>query len=127
MKTSAGPSRSWSSAAASILLDDRSPERRELVKPEHFAVANAIGAAIAQVGGEVDRVFSLDRLSREEALDEAKREATSKAVAAGASPDTVEIVDVEEVPLAYLPGNATRIRVKAVGELELGRQRCGWS
>ena len=35
----------------------------------------------------------------------------------GAEPGTVEIVDVEEVPLAYLPGNATRIRVKAVGTL----------
>jgi hypothetical protein len=27
---------------------------------------------------------------------------------------------VEEVAPAYLPGNATRIRVKAVGDLELG-------
>jgi hypothetical protein len=35
----------------------------------------------------------------------------------GGIPGTVEIVDVEEVPLAYLPGNATRIRVKAVGAL----------
>ena len=32
----------------------------------------------------------------------------------------VEIVDVEDVPLAYLPGNATRVRVKAVGELHVG-------
>jgi hypothetical protein len=31
----------------------------------------------------------------------------------------VEIVDVDEVPIAYLPGNATRIRVKAVGDLLL--------
>ena len=31
--------------------------------------------------------------------------------------DSVEIVDVEDVPLAYLPGNATRVRVKAVGDL----------
>jgi hypothetical protein len=30
----------------------------------------------------------------------------------------VEIVEVEEVPLAYLPGNATRIMVKAVGDLK---------
>ena len=29
-------------------------------------------------------------------------------------------VDVEDVPLAYLPGNATRVRVKAVGELHVG-------
>jgi hypothetical protein len=25
------------------------------------------------------------------------------------------------VPIAYLPGDATRIRVKAVGDLDLGR------
>jgi hypothetical protein len=29
------------------------------------------------------------------------------------------VVDVEEVPLSYLPSSATRIRVKAVGELQL--------
>jgi hypothetical protein len=44
-----------------------------------------------------------------------------KAVAAGAEPHSVQIVDVDEVPLAYLPGNATRIRIKAVGDLLLSR------
>ena len=43
-----------------------------------------------------------------------------KAVAAGASPQSIEIVDVEDVPLSYLPGNATRIHVKAVGDLHGG-------
>jgi N-methylhydantoinase A/oxoprolinase/acetone carboxylase beta subunit len=103
----------------SILLGERLPGASQLVKPEHFAVANAIGAAIAQVGGEVDGVFSLDQLSRDEALEQAREQATEKAVAAGADRGSVEIVDVEEVPLAYLPSNATRIRVKAVGELSL--------
>ena len=37
----------------------------------------------------------------------------------GAVPESVEIVEVEEIPLSYLPGNATRIRVKAVGTLAL--------
>ena len=45
---------------------------------------------------------------------------TEAAVAAGARRDSIEIVDVEDVPLAYLPGNATRVRVKAVGELHVG-------
>ena len=40
-----------------------------------------------------------------------------------ARPPARAIVDVEDVPLTYLPGNATRIRVKAVGDLELGRLR----
>ena len=91
----------------------------EVIKPNHFAVANAVGAAIAQVSGEVDRVYSLAEIGREEALADAKSKAIEAAVAAGASRSTIEIVDVEDVPLAYLPGNATRVRVKAVGELHV--------
>jgi N-methylhydantoinase A/oxoprolinase/acetone carboxylase beta subunit len=122
MKTSAGDVPVVVVGGGSILLGDTLPGASELVKPDHFAVANAIGAAIAQIGGEVDRVFSLEQIPREEALERARAEATEKAVAAGASPGTVHIVDVEEVPLAYLPSNATRIHVKAVGDLELGRE-----
>jgi N-methylhydantoinase A/oxoprolinase/acetone carboxylase beta subunit len=92
----------------------------ELIKPNHFAVANAVGAAIAQVSGEVDRVYALAEISRAEALADAKAQATEAAVAAGARRDSIEIVDVEDVPLAYLPGNATRVRVKAVGDLHVG-------
>jgi len=91
-----------------------------LVKPPHFAVANAVGAAIAQVSGEIDRVYALADMSRDAALDHAKQAAREAAVTAGAARDSVEIIDIDDVPLAYLPGNATRIRVKAVGELNVG-------
>jgi N-methylhydantoinase A/oxoprolinase/acetone carboxylase beta subunit len=121
MKTSADPIPVVVVGGGSILLGDELPGTSALVKPDHFAVANAIGAAIAQIGGEVDRVFSLEGRSRDEALDEAKLEAIEKAADAGAGRETIRIVDVDEVPLAYLPGNATRIRVKAVGELRLER------
>jgi N-methylhydantoinase A/oxoprolinase/acetone carboxylase beta subunit len=40
-----------------------------------------------------------------------------EAITAGADRDQLEIVDIEDVPLAYLPGNARRIRVKAAGVL----------
>lgn len=72
-----------------------------------------------RLSGEVDRVYSLSEMSREEALADARRRANDAAVAAGAAARTIEIVDVEDVPLSYLPGNATRIRVKAVGELDV--------
>lgn len=89
-------------------------------RPPYFPVANAVGAAIAQISGEIDRVYALAELPREQALADAKRQATERAVEAGAVADSVEIVEVEEVPLAYLPSNATRIRVKAVGDLARG-------
>ena len=103
-----------------ILVGDTLNGVSALHRPEHAAVANAIGAAIAQVGGEVDRVFSLDAVPREQALAQAKEEATQHVLREGTLPDSVEIVEVEEFPLAYLPGNATRIRVKAVSTLALG-------
>lgn len=100
----------------SILVPDKIGDL-PVIRPEHFSVANAVGAAIGQISGEVDRIFSLDGKSREEALSEAKDEATKKAVAAGAKPDSIELLDQEDVPLAYLPGNATRIRLKVVGDM----------
>jgi N-methylhydantoinase A/oxoprolinase/acetone carboxylase beta subunit len=120
MRTSAEPIPVVGVGGGSVLVPDALPGAAKVHRPEHFAVANAIGAAIAQVGGEVDRVFSVDPGRRDAVLDEARQEAVDRAVAAGAHPHSVSIVDVEEVPLAYLPGNATRIRVKAVGELSLG-------
>jgi N-methylhydantoinase A/oxoprolinase/acetone carboxylase beta subunit len=102
----------------SILVKDRIGEL-DVVKPNHFAVANAVGAAIAQVSGEVDRVYALAEIGRAEALADARAKATEAAVAAGAREDTIEVVDVEDVPLAYLPGNATRVRVRVVGELNV--------
>lgn len=117
MKTSAALMPVVVVGGGSILIQRPIAGASEIVKPAHFAVANAIGAAIAQIGGETDRIFSLAEMSREQALERARQEATDRAVAAGADAGTVEIVEVEEVPLAYLPGNATRIMVKAIGDL----------
>ncbi|MEX0345211.1 MAG: hydantoinase/oxoprolinase N-terminal domain-containing protein [Rhizobiaceae bacterium] len=101
----------------SILVRDKVGEL-PVVKPENFAVANAVGAAIGQISGEVDRIFSLEKVSRDEALESARKKATEKAISAGAKPESIEILDQEDVPLAYLPGNATRIRLKVVGDLD---------
>jgi N-methylhydantoinase A/oxoprolinase/acetone carboxylase beta subunit len=120
VKTSAAPLPVVVVGGGSVLLPEALEGASRLIKPDHYPVANAIGAAIAQVGGEIDRVFSLASMARDDALDQARREAVEKAVAAGADAATVEVVDVEEVPLAYLPSNAVRVRVKAVGELRLG-------
>jgi N-methylhydantoinase A/oxoprolinase/acetone carboxylase beta subunit len=119
MKTSAEPIPVIVVGGGSILVSRPVEGASEMIKPDHFPVANAIGAAIAQVGGETDRIFALAEMSRDAALDKAKQEAIERAVTAGADAETVEIVDIEEVPLSYLPSNATRIRVKAVGDLNL--------
>jgi hypothetical protein len=101
----------------SILVPDRIPGISEIIRPEHFDTANAVGAAIAAVSGQVDRIFHLGPAGRQGAIDEACQEASEHAVAAGADPGTVEIIEVEEIPLAYLTSPSVRIRVKAAGAL----------
>ena len=119
MRTSADPLPVVAVGGGSVLLPDDLPGAGGVHRPDHFAVANAIGAAIAQVGGEVDRVYAIGSGRREAVVDEARQEAVDRAIAAGADPAGVRIVDFDEVPVPYLPGNATRIRCKAVGDLQL--------
>jgi N-methylhydantoinase A/oxoprolinase/acetone carboxylase beta subunit len=117
-RTSSEPLPVLTVGGGSVLIPGALPGFDDVRRPEHFAVANAIGAAIAQVGGEVDRVFQVPEGRRKTVLEQARAQAVERAERAGARPGTIGIVDVEEIPLAYLPGGATRIRVKAVGDLD---------
>ena len=117
LKTSPQPVPVVIVGGGSVLLGDRIDGASEVIRPPQAAVANAIGAAIAQVSGEIDRVFPMDGRAREAVLGEARAAAVQLAGAAGADPATVQIVEVDEIPLTYLPSNALRLRIKAVGDL----------
>jgi DUF917 family protein/N-methylhydantoinase A/oxoprolinase/acetone carboxylase beta subunit len=101
----------------SILVPDQIPGVSEIIRPEHFDAANAVGAAIASVSGQVDRIFHVGAGGRQAVLDEAQEDARERAIAAGADPDAVQIIEIEEIPLAYLTSPAIRVRVKAAGAL----------
>lgn len=92
--------------------------RGEVLKPENFGCANAIGAAIADASGEVDGLWPLEGTSREAAIEEAKAQAIDKAIEMGAKENEIEIVDMEAIPLTYLPGNIVRCKVKAAGPID---------
>jgi N-methylhydantoinase A/oxoprolinase/acetone carboxylase beta subunit len=117
VKTAKGDLTLIAVGGGSILIPDQLPGVNEVIRPEHFDAANAIGAAIASVSGQVDRIFHFGAGGRKAALDEASAEARDHAVAAGADPETVQIVELEEIPLAYLTSPAVRIRAKAAGAL----------
>jgi N-methylhydantoinase A/oxoprolinase/acetone carboxylase beta subunit len=90
---------------------------RELIAPDYASVANAYGAAIAQVGGEADLTFSLATITRPDALARAEREAHRRAVEAGARPGSIRTVELEDAGLTYLASHALRVRARAVGDL----------
>ena len=101
----------------SIVLPEDLAGARSVAKHEYGGVANAIGSAISKVSGVYERLINYDEVPREQALEKAKREAVELAVAAGAIRETVEFIDVEDVPLQYYPGNTCRVKVKAAGDL----------
>ncbi len=103
----------------SILVDWPVKSVSEVIRPKFSSVANAVGAAIAQVSGECERVVSISPGNREIVMEDVRDEARKKAIEAGATPESVEILELEQVPISYLPGNPTRIRAKAVGDLPI--------
>lgn len=114
MKTDAAPVPLLAVGGGAMLIPETMPGINEVVHVEHEAVANAVGAAIAQISGETDRIYR--DVSREEAIESAKSAAIAQAIKAGAAADTIKVIEVEDLPLSYLPGKALRARVRVVGE-----------
>ena len=103
----------------SVLFPTEMKGASQVYQPENGGVANAIGSAISQISGEIEKIYSINKENREEILKQAKELAISETIKAGADSEKVEIVDMESVPLAYLPGNATRVKIKAAGDLAI--------
>lgn len=89
----------------------------ELIRPDHFGAANAVGAALGEVAGQVEKIYRVDPSDQRASRADAAAEATERARLAGADPATIEVVAVEELPVAYSDGTAVLIRARAVGRL----------
>lgn len=103
----------------SVLVTEGLKAASKLYRPENAGVANAIGAAIAQVGGEAERLLSYRHMSREDAIADVTQAARRKAVAAGANGASLRAIDIEETAIPYMDEGATRVRVKVIGALAL--------
>ncbi|ACA39898.1 hydantoinase/oxoprolinase family protein [Lysinibacillus sphaericus] len=101
----------------SIIVPEKIQGVSTIVKSEFGGVANAIGASIAQISGQYEQIYIYSKEPREESLEDAQNKAVKQAVLAGALAETIELVEVEETPLAYHPENATRLKVKVVGKM----------
>ncbi|XP_033754425.1 uncharacterized protein LOC117337521 [Pecten maximus] len=163
MKTSAADLPVILVGGGTILLDQSKDLHgaSEVLKPMYYDVANAVGAALSQVSGSIDKVYSMSdfidqhelsaaiqtkkndldvtatkeeienaekdirksfyQKARERALEEAQTIAVDLLVDAGASRENIELVEKDETPLSYLPGNATRIQIKVVGDLNVSQ------
>ena len=115
MQTEAGDIKLIAVGGGAFLIPDKMAGVSQVIHVEHGDCANAVGAAIAQVSGECDQIFK--DLTRVEAISAAQGIANDRAVAAGAARATLSTIESEDMPLAYLPGNSVRVRVRVVGDV----------
>jgi N-methylhydantoinase A/oxoprolinase/acetone carboxylase beta subunit len=115
MKTEAGDVTLIAVGGGAFLVPDRMAGIGEVIRVPHGDCANAVGAAVAQVSGETDQIYR--DMTRAEAIAAAEAQAVERARASGADPATIQTIEIEDMPLAYLPGNALRVRVRVAGEM----------
>ncbi|WDK13196.1 hydantoinase/oxoprolinase [Colletotrichum graminicola] len=118
IKTSPDPVPVLLVGGGAILSPDNLRGASELIRPPFHDVANAVGAAIARVCGAVDIVQGTTHQTESQAIENAKKMAVERAVAAGAVPESIKIAEIETMPLQYV-ANQIRTLVKAVGDIDL--------
>ncbi|KAJ5321403.1 hypothetical protein N7476_004405 [Penicillium atrosanguineum] len=119
MKVSDSPVTLLLVGGGSIVQMDDLKDVAECIIPPHHDSANAVGAAIAKVAGEIDSIEILSDRDEKAVLEEAKEKAIEAAVARGADRADVKIVAIDKIPLQYVTNKATRLVIKAVGRLAL--------
>lgn len=120
MKTSARPVPAILVGGGHVLVSRSLKGVSELHRPEHASVANAIGAAIGQVGARVKRIVDYGENGREAIIKEVTDQVIDEVVAAGAIPDSVKVVEIEEMQMTYLQANSMSLKIRAIGDLEMG-------
>ncbi|KAH8692115.1 hypothetical protein BGW36DRAFT_303736 [Talaromyces proteolyticus] len=101
----------------SIICMDSLDGVAKCIIPPHHDSANAVGAAIAKVSGEVDVIEILENRDERVVVEAAKQQAIQAAIARGADKNDAKVVEVEKIPLQYVTNKAIRLVVKAVGKL----------
>ncbi|POR39400.1 Hydantoin utilization protein A [Tolypocladium paradoxum] len=117
MKVSAAPVHVLLVGGGALLVTEDLAGVDECIQPVHQGAANAVGAAIAKVSGEVDTVEILEARREKDVIDAACRRAVDLAVEKGAAREDVKIVEINRMPLQYMSQVTIRIQVRAVGKL----------
>lgn len=115
IKTSPEPVVVIAVGGGAFLVPDQMEGVSRVLHVPNGDVANAIGAASAMVSGEVDQIVT--GMERQQALDWGEALARARAKDSGADPASVSIMEREDIPVSYLPGNARRVRVRAIGSI----------
>jgi hypothetical protein len=119
MKVSAAPVHVILVGGGALLVTEDLDGVDKCIQPIHQGAANAVGAAIAKVSGDIDIIEILDGKDERAVLEAAQQKAIDVAVAKGAARESVQVVEVHKMPLQYVHNGAIRIQIRAVGPLSI--------
>ncbi|KAH8655435.1 hypothetical protein BX600DRAFT_469632 [Xylariales sp. PMI_506] len=117
MKVSAAPVHVLLVGGGSLLVTEDLSNVAKCERPIHHDAANAVGAAIAKVAGEIDVIEILEGRDEKAVIAAACEKAVQTAVQKGADPGSVKVVAIDKIPLQYTVNKAMRLIIKAVGAL----------
>jgi DUF917 family protein len=86
-----------------------------VIVPSHANIANAIGAATAQIAGIHTEIYNLDTISRDSAYDGAVKSATKKALHNGACSKSINIKNISVTEISYINNNSIKVAAKVAG------------
>lgn len=87
------------------------------IRPGDGDLAAAVGAAVAEAAGSVDRIFWQGTGGGQDSVTRARMLALDAALRAGADPRKLRETPVREALMTYVPVPAARLQVTAVGPL----------
>lgn len=119
MKISSAPVYVLLVGGGALLVADDLDGVEKCIQPIHQGAANAVGAAIGKVSGEVDVIEILEGRDEKAVVSATCQKAIDIAINKGAASDDVRIVEVNKMPLQYVDNGAMRIQVRAVGKLRV--------
>ncbi|OBR05669.1 hydantoinase [Colletotrichum higginsianum IMI 349063] len=119
MKVSAAPVHVLLVGGGALLVTEGLDGVEKCIQPIHQGAANAVGAAIGKVSGEVDVIEILEGRDEKAVVAATCQKAIDIAVQKGAAAQDVRVVEVNKMPLQYVDNGAMRIQVRAVGKLRV--------
>ncbi|TVY45805.1 putative D-/L-hydantoinase subunit A [Lachnellula occidentalis] len=117
VKTKQGDAKVILVGGGSIIIADKIAGVGEIIRPKYLEVANAVGAAISKIAGSVDSTFVPGAKTIDQEIEAAKALAIERCVAAGGNKNTIEVMEIDIVPISYVTNGATKLQVRVVGDL----------